>query len=77
MTKIVVYSTPACPYCTMIKNFLNEKGIEFEEIDVSVNYEAAKEMIGKSGHMGVPQIEINGKIIVGFDKKALEEELGR
>jgi glutaredoxin 3 len=77
MSEIVVYSTPVCPYCQMLKNFLEEKGIEFKEIDVSRDHEAAHEMVEKSGQMGVPQIEINGKIIVGFDREAIERELGR
>ena len=75
MTKVIVYSTPHCPYCTMVKNFLKEKGVEFLEKDVSEDSEAAKEMVKKSGNLGVPQTEINGKIIVGFDRIALEEEL--
>ncbi|MDD3420748.1 MAG: glutaredoxin domain-containing protein [Methanocellales archaeon] len=76
MAKIKVYSTPTCPYCRLAKNFLKEKGVDFEDVDVSVDRKAAEEMIQKSGQMGVPQIEINGKIIVGFDKGAIEKELG-
>ncbi len=75
MAKIKVYSTPACPHCVMLKDFLKEKGIEFEDIDVSSNQKAAQEMVAKSGQMGVPQIEINGKIIVGFDREKIEKEL--
>ena len=75
MAKIKVYTTPMCPWCHRLKDFLKEKGVEFEELDVSVDREAAQEMISKSGQMGVPQIEINGKIIVGFDQGAIEEEL--
>ena len=75
MAKIKVYSTPTCPYCRMVKSFLKEKGVDFEDIDVSVNSKAAEQMIQKSGQMGVPQIEINEKIIVGFDKEAIEREL--
>ncbi len=75
MTKIKVYTTPACVYCRILKDFLKERGVEFEEVDVSMDREAAREMIEKSGHMGVPQIEINGKIIVGFEKEAIEKEL--
>ena len=75
MAEIKVYSTPGCPYCHMAKDFLKEKGVDFEDIDVSVNREAAEEMIEKSGQMAVPQIEVNGKIIIGFDKEALESEL--
>lgn len=75
MAKVKVYSTPTCPYCRMAKDFLKKKGVEFEDIDVSVDRKAAEEMIEKSGQMGVPQIEINGKIIVGFDKEVIEREL--
>ncbi len=75
MAKIKVYSTPTCPWCVKLKEFLDEKKVEYEDIDVSTNHEAAKEMMEKSGQMGVPQIEINGKIIVGFDKDTIEAEL--
>lgn len=77
MSKIVVYSTPSCPYCGLAKDYLNQKGVEFEEKDVSLDRAAAREMIEKSGEMGVPQIEINGKIIVGFNRDAIDEELSR
>lgn len=75
MSKIKVYSTPTCPWCHTLKDFLKEKNIKFEDIDVSKNQKKLEEMIRKSGQMGVPQIEINGKIIVGFDKAAIEKEL--
>jgi len=75
MSKITVYSTPTCPWCYTLKDFLKEKNIKFEDIDVSKNQKKLEEMIRKSGQMGVPQIEINGKIIVGFDKAAIEKEL--
>ena len=75
--KVAVYSTPTCPYCRMTKEYLKEKETEFEDIDVSANQENAKEMIGKSGQMGVPVIEIDGKIIVGFDKNAIDEALNK
>jgi len=74
--EVKVYSTPTCPYCYKAKDFLKEKNVEFEDIDVSADQEKAKEMIEKSGQMGVPVIEINGKIIVGFDQGAIEEALG-
>lgn len=75
MAKVTIYSTPTCPYCKMTKEFLTEKGVEFEDIDVSSNQEKAEEMIEKSGQMGVPVIDIDGKIIVGFDKKELSGAL--
>ena len=77
MTKIKVYSTPTCPWCAKLKEFLDEKKVEYENIDVSVDHEAAKHMMEKSGQMGVPQTEINGKFIVGFDKDAIEAELAK
>lgn len=75
LINVIVYSTPNCPYCAMVKNFLQENGIKFINKDVSLDREAAKEMVKKSGYLGVPQTEINGKIIVGFDRQALAEEM--
>ena len=68
---VKVYSTPICPYCVVLKKFLEEHNIEFEDVDVSQNEEAAKEIIEKSGQMRVPVIEINGEIVVGFDKEKI------
>ncbi|MBL7100496.1 MAG: NrdH-redoxin [Nanoarchaeota archaeon] len=73
--KIKIYSTKTCTYCTMEKDFLKEHNIEFEEIDVSENQDAANEMVKKSGQMGVPVTEIDDEIIVGFDKERLKELL--
>ena len=76
MAKVKVYSTPTCPYCKIAKAFLQENKIEFEDIDVSVNQAAAQEMISKSGQMGVPVVDIDGQIIVGFDKRRIMSALG-
>ncbi len=76
MTKIRVYTTPACPFCKMAKNFLKDAGVEFEDIDVSKDPDAAEEMVRKSGKMLIPQIEIGDTIIVGFDEEAIKRELG-
>jgi glutaredoxin-like YruB-family protein len=73
--KVKVYSTTTCPWCVKAKEFLKEKNIEFEDINVGENQEAAKEMVEKSGQMGVPVLDINGTIIVGFDKDAIEKAL--
>ncbi|MFW5746907.1 MAG: glutaredoxin family protein [Nanoarchaeota archaeon] len=75
MTQIKVYSTPTCPWCHKVKDYLQEKGADFEDIDVSSNTEAAKEMVEKSGQMGVPVVDIDGTIIVGFDQDAIDEHL--
>ena len=74
--KILIYSTPTCPYCKMTKQFLAQNNIIFEDIDVSVNETATEEMIRKSGQMGVPVIDIDGEIIIGFDKERIKEKLG-
>jgi glutaredoxin-like YruB-family protein len=76
MANVTVYTTPTCPYCKMTKEFLREKNVEYTEIDVSADQAKAKEMIDKSGQMGVPVIDVDGKIIVGFDKKELADILG-
>jgi glutaredoxin-like YruB-family protein len=76
MPKVKIYTTPVCPFCNLAKQYLKEKGIEFEEIDVSKDEKAAMEMIQKSGQMGVPVIEIDGKIVIGFDKEKIDELLG-
>jgi glutaredoxin-like YruB-family protein len=73
--KVKVYSTPTCPYCNATKEFLKENKIEYDDIDVSKDREAAQEMIEKSGQMGVPVIDINGTIIVGYDRDALKKAL--
>lgn len=73
--KIIVYSTPACPYCLTLKEFLKQHNIEFEEIDVSKDKKAREEMIKKSGQMGVPVVEIDGEIVVGFDKEKISKLL--
>ncbi|MBU0648722.1 glutathione S-transferase N-terminal domain-containing protein [Patescibacteria group bacterium] len=73
---VKVYSTPICAYCIQLKEFLKQKGIEFEEVDISLDNQAAQEMIEKSGQMGVPVVEIDGKMIIGFKKDKLMETLG-
>ncbi len=73
--QVKIYSTPSCPYCLQAKAYLKEKNISFEDIDVSVNREAADEMIKISGQMGVPVIVVGTEFIVGFDKNKLEELL--
>lgn len=75
MAKVKVYSTPECPYCRMVKEFLKKKGVEFEDIDISCDEEEAKELFQKSGRLDVPPTEINGKMILGFNKEALEKEI--
>jgi glutaredoxin-like YruB-family protein len=74
--KVTVYTTPTCTWCTTIKRHLQEHGIQYREVDVSVDQKAAEEMVRKSGQQGVPQTDINGEIIVGFDKTRINTLLG-
>lgn len=74
--KVRIYSTPTCPYCITLKEFLKQHKIEFEDIDVASDSKAREEMIKKSGQMGVPVVEINGQIIVGFDREKISSLLG-
>ncbi|MDI6640133.1 MAG: glutaredoxin domain-containing protein [Methanocellales archaeon] len=73
---VKVYSTPTCPFCDMVKRYLRENDIEFEYVNVAEDAEAAKEMIEKSGRMIVPLMDIDGEIIVGFDREKLDKALG-
>ena len=74
--KIRIFSTLACPYCVTLEEFLKENGFSFEKIDVGVDEKAKQEMIERSGQMGVPVVEINNEIIIGFDRKKITELLG-
>jgi len=74
--KIEIYSTPTCTYCAMAKEFFKAHNLPYEEHDVAADLERRKEMIEKSGQMGVPVIIIDGKMTVGFDKEEIAQELG-
>ncbi|MEW6008767.1 MAG: glutaredoxin family protein [Candidatus Omnitrophota bacterium] len=74
--RVIVYSTPTCPYCIRLKQFLADNNIEFENLDVSTNEQAAEEMVQKSGQMGVPVLDIDGEIIVGFNRERISKALG-
>ena len=69
--KVKVFSTILCPYCVTLKQFLKQNNIKFEDIDVSKDLKAQEEMIKKSGQMGVPVVDIDGEIIIGFDKEKI------
>ncbi len=71
MPEIKVYSTPSCPYCYTLKAFLDEKGFSYEDIDVAEDAQGREEMIQKTGQMGVPVAEIDGQIVIGFDRERI------
>ena len=74
--KVIIYSTPTCHFCHIAKDFFAEKGVKYEEYNVSTDLEKRKEMVDKSEQMGVPVIDIGGDIIVGFDEEKISELLG-
>lgn len=76
MVKVRVFSTTFCPYCVSLKEFLKENGVVFEDIDVSSDLATQKEMVEKTGQMGVPVVEIGSDIVVGFDKELIISLLG-
>ena len=76
MSDVIVYSSNTCPYCTLAKNYLEEKGVAFVEKNVQTDKDARAELMAM-GHMGVPVLVIDGEQIVGFDKDRLETILDK
>lgn len=75
MKKVSIYSTPTCTYCNLAKAFFKEKGVQYEEFDVASDTVKRQEMIERSGQMGVPVIDVDGQLMVGFSREKLEELL--
>jgi glutaredoxin-like YruB-family protein len=71
-----MFTTPTCSHCTTAKRYLREQGIKFKEIDVSRNQKAAQDMLRKTGQQGVPQLWINNRPVVGFDRNKINSLLG-
>ncbi|MEI6553247.1 MAG: glutaredoxin domain-containing protein [bacterium] len=74
--KIMIYSTPSCAFCVMAKEFFKANNVPFEEFNVAADLEKRKEMMQKTGQMGVPVIDIDGSIVIGFDKEVIAKKLG-
>jgi glutaredoxin 3 len=72
---VKIYSTTHCPYCKMAKEYFDQHKVQYADVNVELDPAAAQEMIQKSGQMGVPVIDIDGRIIVGFDREAIDETL--
>jgi glutaredoxin-like YruB-family protein len=73
---IKIYSTPACTYCKMAKEFLTSQNVAYEDIDVSVDAAAREDMVEKSGQLGVPVFDIDGQIMVGYNQQLLSKVVG-
>lgn len=74
---IKVYTTSSCPWCVKVKNYLNSKNVSFEEANVGDDMLAREEMLIKTKQMGVPVLDINGTVIIGFDKPAIDLALAK
>jgi glutaredoxin-like YruB-family protein len=72
---VTVYTTQTCPWCTTVKNFLRKNGVRYNEVDVAADQNAAQAMVSKSGQQGVPQTEVNGEMVIGFDQAKLKRLL--
>lgn len=73
--RVTVYSTPTCPWCQAVKRYLRQRGIPFRDVDVSRDRREAERMIHRSGQSGVPVVEIDGTMIVGFDRARIDRAL--
>lgn len=76
MSTVTIYSTPTCVYCNMAKNFFKEHSVAYTEHNVATDLEKRKEMIDKTGQMGVPVIDLGKEVIVGFDEEKIRASLG-
>lgn len=74
--RVLVFITPSCPWCTQAKSYLREQRVPFREIDVSRDAGAAQDLVRRTGQMGVPVIEIDGRPVVGFDRARIDQLLG-
>ncbi len=74
--RVIVFSTPTCPWCSRAKSYLRSRGVPFRDVDVSRDAAAARDLVRRTGQMGVPVIEIDGRPIVGFDQRRIDAALG-
>ena len=73
--EVKVYSTPTCPYCSMVKKFLDDNSISYQDVNVAEDREALDDIVNRSGKMGVPVIDIDGELVVGYNQVQLKEKL--
>lgn len=74
--RVIVFSTPTCPWCNRAKSYLRSRGVQFRDVDVSRDDAAARDLVRRTGQMGVPVVEIDGRSIVGFDQARIDAALG-
>ena len=72
---VTIYSTPTCVYCKSLKEYFAKNNVQYQEIDVASNEKELEKMVAISGQMGVPVVEIDGNVVIGFDKEKIDELL--
>lgn len=72
---VTIYSTPTCVYCKALKEYFDSKNVQYQEIDVSENEKELEKMVAISGQMGVPVVEVDGNVVIGFDKQRIDQIL--
>lgn len=75
-SRVLVFTTPTCPWCTRVKTYLAQQRVPFREVDISRDATAARDLVRRTGQMGVPVVEIDGRPVVGFDKPRIDRLLG-
>ncbi|MEA3407617.1 MAG: glutaredoxin domain-containing protein [Chloroflexota bacterium] len=75
--RVVVFTAPSCPYCRAVKSYLTQQQVRFKEVDVSRDQRAARDLVRKTGQMGVPVVLIGGRPVVGFNRPKIDELLDR
>lgn len=74
--RVLVFTTSSCPWCTKVKSYLRQRGVPFREVDIGRDAAAARDLVRRTGQTGVPVVEIDGKPVVGFDRRAIDRLLG-
>ncbi|GAB4515875.1 MAG: glutaredoxin family protein [Anaerolineae bacterium] len=74
--RVIVFTTPTCTYCNAVKRYLRQNKIKFKDVDISRDERAARDVVRRTGQMGVPVIDIDGKIVIGFDRPKIDRLLG-
>jgi glutaredoxin 3 len=74
--RVLVFTTPTCPWCQRAKQYLRQQRVPYREVDVSRDAAAARDLVRRTGQMGVPVVEIDGRPVVGFDQRAIDRLLG-
>jgi glutaredoxin 3 len=75
VSEVLVYTTPTCGYCHQVKQYLSQRGVAYREIDVAADHQAAGEMVKLSGQRGVPVVDIDGQIVIGFNPTRIDQLL--